>query len=114
MSSKRSLAALTAACARSLEQASWLDRVADPLAGAVGQRMPRKHRGWLSGTWLGHPLHPFLVTAPVGAWTSSSILDMAGQRRAAQTLVGAGVLSAVPVASAACRTGWIPTAPSEG
>jgi nitrite reductase/ring-hydroxylating ferredoxin subunit/uncharacterized membrane protein len=55
----------------------------------------------LSGTWLGHPLHPALTDLPIGAWTSAFVLDIVGgrrSRRAAQTLVGLGVLTAVPTA----------------
>ena len=31
----------------------------------------------LSGTWLGHPLHPALSDLPIGFWTSSFVLDLA-------------------------------------
>jgi uncharacterized membrane protein len=48
---------------------------------------------------LGHPVHPALTDLPIGFWTSSCLLDVLGGHRYAQasrTLVGFGVLSAVP------------------
>src|SRR5919108_30564 len=32
----------------------------------------------LSGTWLGHALHPVLTDLPIGAWTSAVLLDWLG------------------------------------
>ncbi|MGH3153979.1 MAG: hypothetical protein ACRDOB_25060, partial [Streptosporangiaceae bacterium] len=32
----------------------------------------------LHGVWLGHPLHPVLTQASVGAWLSTSILHFTG------------------------------------
>jgi nitrite reductase/ring-hydroxylating ferredoxin subunit/uncharacterized membrane protein len=57
----------------------------------------------LGGTWLGHPLHPVLTDGPIGCWMSAVVVDLTGQRggrRAAQFLVGAGVLLAAPTAVA--------------
>ena len=51
-----------------------------------------------SGTPLGHPLHPLLVTVPIGAWTCAFVFDALGERGPARTLVGVGLLSAVPTA----------------
>jgi nitrite reductase/ring-hydroxylating ferredoxin subunit len=55
----------------------------------------------LSGTWLGHPLHPVLTDVVVGAWTSSFLLDLVPGRRtrkASDRLVDIGILAAVPTA----------------
>ncbi len=55
----------------------------------------------LSGTILGHPLHPALTDLPIGFWTSAMALDMCGgesSRRGAKTLIGMGVLSSIPTA----------------
>jgi nitrite reductase/ring-hydroxylating ferredoxin subunit/uncharacterized membrane protein len=61
----------------------------------------------LHGTWLGHPLHPFLTDVAIGAWMSAGILDLlASQRRsrslekAADQLTALGTASAVPTALA--------------
>jgi nitrite reductase/ring-hydroxylating ferredoxin subunit len=53
----------------------------------------------LSGTWLGHALHPLLTDVPIGTWTSAVLLDWLGGSRsaaAAERLIGLGLLSAVP------------------
>jgi hypothetical protein len=48
--------------ARRLERLEALDKVAKPLAGAVGRAVrPRVVRNLLSGTDLGHPLPPMLT-----------------------------------------------------
>ncbi len=57
----------------------------------------------LSGTWLGHRLHPLLTDVPIGAWTSAAFLDVFGGRhssKAARRLVGFGILAALPTAAA--------------
>jgi nitrite reductase/ring-hydroxylating ferredoxin subunit/uncharacterized membrane protein len=55
----------------------------------------------LSGTWLGHPLHPVLVAVPTGCWTSALLLDATGgNAAAARRLVGAGALAALPTVAA--------------
>jgi len=88
---------------RRVERTEALDRVAKPLAAAVGRAVrPRAVRNLLSGTDLGHPLHPMLTDVPIGAWTMSALLDVVGGRsaeRGADLLVAAGVLAAVPTAA---------------
>jgi nitrite reductase/ring-hydroxylating ferredoxin subunit/uncharacterized membrane protein len=63
---------------------------------------PGRAKDLLAGTWLGHPVHPMLTDLPIGAWTSALVLDLVGggqARRAADALVGVGVLAAVPTAA---------------
>jgi nitrite reductase/ring-hydroxylating ferredoxin subunit len=88
---------------RRLEQAAALDRLATPLGTVVGRAVrPRAVRNLLSGTYLGHPLHPLLTDVPIGAWSMSALLDTVGGRsteRAADLLVATGVLAAVPTAA---------------
>jgi len=87
---------------RRIEDFSALDTVAKPLAGVVGKAVrPRVVRNLLSGTNLGHPLHPMLTDLPIGAWSMSTLLDSAGGARvqpAADLLVGVGILAAIPTA----------------
>lgn len=56
----------------------------------------------LSGSWLGHALHPLLTDVTIGSFTSAVALDWLGGREsepAAQRLIGLGLLSAVPTVS---------------
>lgn len=82
--------------------AAELDSVAQPLAKKVSEVIPHGPvKDVLSGTWLGHPLHPLLTDIPIGSWTSAMILDFFGgkkSRPAADLLVGVGVISALPTA----------------
>ena len=86
-----------------IERAKSLDRLGRKLGLAVaGVVRPGRTKDLLAGTWLGHPLHPVLTDLPIGAWTSAFVLDLmdgAQARRAADTLVGVGVLAAVPTAA---------------
>lgn len=85
-----------------LERATGLDRTGDRLQRAVQAVLrPQAVRDLLHGVWLGHPLHPAMVLLPAGSWMSAAVLDLLpGQRRAATTLVGVGVASALPSAVA--------------
>jgi nitrite reductase/ring-hydroxylating ferredoxin subunit len=87
---------------RRIERFAPLDKVAEPLAGLVGKVVsPRWIRNLLSGTRLGHPAHPMLTDLPIGAWSMSTLLDTVGgnsSERAADLLVGVGILSAIPTA----------------
>jgi nitrite reductase/ring-hydroxylating ferredoxin subunit len=58
-----------------LEQAEALDRVVIPGQRVVRWLRPGPVRDALNGVWLGHPLHPVLAQAPVGAWLSAAVLD---------------------------------------
>lgn len=95
--------ALAHAVVRRIEGFTALDKVAKPVAGLVGKAVqPRAVRNLLSGTALGHPAHPMLTDLPIGAWSMSALLDIFGgadAERAADLLVGAGILSAVPTAA---------------
>jgi len=94
--------------ARRPERLEALDKVAKPLAGAVGRAVrPRVVRNLLSGADLGHPLHPMLTDLPIGAWVMSALPDAAGgpaAEGAADLLVTVGVVAAVPVPRAPVGT----------
>src|SRR5205809_272554 len=76
----------------------------------------------------GHPIHPILVTVPIGAWTASLIFDIASRivsnpgflTQASEWLIGIGVpgalaaavfgfldLLAIPPGTRAFRTGLV-------
>lgn len=83
-----------------LEGAAWLDPAAGAVSRLVKKALPQGSvTDALHGVPLGHPVHPLLVIVPLGAWVSAAVLDLLpGNNRAAKTLVGLGVLSAVPTA----------------
>ena len=84
-----------------LEDVSSLDRVVTPVQRLARMVRPQRVRDALHGVWLGHPLHPVLVQAPVGAYLSAAVLDVvpggAGQSR---RLVAFGLLASSPAALA--------------
>jgi nitrite reductase/ring-hydroxylating ferredoxin subunit len=85
-----------------IQRLKQIDAVSEPVSKAVSDVLPPgRVKDVLAGTWLGHPVHPMLTDVVVGAWTSAFALDAIGGERteqAADTLVGLGVLSAVPTA----------------
>ena len=101
---------------RRIERLEALDKVARPLAVTVGRAVrPRMVRNLLSGTYLGEPQHPVLTDLPIGAWVMSALLDAAGgpaAESAADLLVAAGVVAAVPTAAAGLND-WSDTAGPE-
>ena len=97
---------LAARLAERLEALEPLDSVAEPLAKKVRDILPGGPvKDALSGTWLGHALHPLLQLVPLGPWTSAVILDLvAGEdgETSADLLIGTGLLATVPTVA----TGW--------
>ena len=91
--------------ARPLERLAVLDRLAGPLKVLADRYIPAGSttKDLLSGTWLGHALHPVLTDVVVGAWTSAFLLDLVPGRRtriASDRLVATGIVAAVPTAAA--------------
>ncbi|CCG04325.1 Rieske 2Fe-2S domain-containing protein [Blastococcus saxobsidens] len=76
-------------------------------------RQARRLQDVLHGVWLGHPLHPALVTVPIGAWSAALVLDGLdatgrggpGAGHAARTVVQLGVGGAV-ASAATGLTDW--------
>jgi nitrite reductase/ring-hydroxylating ferredoxin subunit len=56
-------------------------------------------KDFLNGTWLGHPLHPVLTDAAIGAWSTAAMLDLLGEERGADKALGLGILCALPTAA---------------
>lgn len=72
-------------------------RVAEKLLGRRGLA------GALRGAWLGHPVHPLLITLPIGAWMTSAAFDVVfDDARAARRLVAVGLTATPPTVLA----GW--------
>lgn len=82
------------------------DRWARPLGRTVdGWLSPllgrmQSLKGFLNGTWLGHPLHAAITDVPVGALTLMLILDILGQDAAADIALGIGILTMIAAAAA--------------
>jgi hypothetical protein len=95
-------ASLPVRLTRRLEETAALDG-AQRLPQAVADTLlsPPALRDALRGKWLGHALHPLLTDLPLGAWTSATLLDLAGGPNAhddAAQLVAFGVVTALPTA----------------
>jgi nitrite reductase/ring-hydroxylating ferredoxin subunit len=91
--------------AERIEEVQQLDGAGKMLKSLVDRYIPPRTelKDLLSGTWLGHPLHPVLTDVVVGAWTSSLLLDLLPGRRtrtASDRLVDVGILAAAPTALA--------------
>jgi nitrite reductase/ring-hydroxylating ferredoxin subunit/uncharacterized membrane protein len=95
-------------------QAEALDPPARKLLGLADKAIkPGRARNALSGTFLGHALHPLMTDLPIGSWTSAVLLDNFGGREsegAARRLIGLGILASVPTAA----TGYVEWADSAG
>jgi nitrite reductase/ring-hydroxylating ferredoxin subunit/uncharacterized membrane protein len=100
--------------ADALEGAVGIDRLAIPLNRMAGRLLGsgQRSRSLLPGTALGHPLHPMLVTGPLGCWVGAFAADLLGEPRAARKLTGAGVLLAGP-AIATGLSDWAETTGAE-
>jgi nitrite reductase/ring-hydroxylating ferredoxin subunit/uncharacterized membrane protein len=92
-----------------------LDEPTKKLAKLVrNAKRPPKIDEALSGTWLGHPVHPLLILLPLGSWTSAVLLDWLGgkdSQKAADILLGAGIVSAVPTVATGFAD-WADTEPA--
>lgn len=101
-----------------IERLSALE-VVDAPAQAVAKfvrntKAPAKVNEALSGTWLGHPVHPLLIVVPMGSWISAVVLDWLGgedAETAADLLLGAGIAGAIPTVATGYAD-WADTEPA--
>src|SRR5215218_119324 len=97
-------AGMTATAAQEVADAitalDQLDAPAQAVGKAVRDTVPAGPvKDGLSGTWLGHALHPLLTDLPIGTWTSALLLDWLGGKgseRAADRLIGIGLAATLP------------------
>lgn len=115
----RAMAALGNGLARltdRLERAEGLDGTAEGSQRWLRPLIPAGPvKDALSGTWLGHPVHPLLIAVPIGTWLSATLLDLVGGRAgqaAADRLVLAGVVTTVPTAMTGISD-WLDTREAE-
>jgi nitrite reductase/ring-hydroxylating ferredoxin subunit/uncharacterized membrane protein len=59
----------------------------------------RPIKDFLNGTWLGHPVHSALTDVPIGALTVALVLDIVGQRVAADVALLLAVLAILAAAT---------------
>ncbi|WP_305093654.1 DUF2231 domain-containing protein [Prescottella sp. R16] len=87
------------------ESASSLDGFSGTLAHLVRSGPGRSPvAAGLRGDWLGHPVHPVLVSLPIGAWTGALVFDAVFRdHRSARRLLGIGLAVVPPTAG----TGWL-------
>ena len=85
-----------------LEGAAALDAPARAIGRAVrGAIAPGRIKDAVSGTWLGHAVHPILTDIVIGSFTSATLLDLLGgdeEGRASRRLIGVGIASYLPTA----------------
>ncbi len=104
-----------------VERMPWLDKVSQPVQEWVGKLYGQpgeasyKVKDILNGVWLGHVLHPVLVTVPIGAWTATLLLDIVwltdedeGIARGADLTLWLGLVGALGSAATGL-TNWVDT-----
>ena len=101
---------------QALENAEVLDGPGEAIAGQVRKRIgPGPLKDALSGTWLGHALHPLLTDVVIGSFVSATILDVIGgdsDGSAAERLIAVG-LASYPVTAAAGTNDWADAEPAD-
>jgi nitrite reductase/ring-hydroxylating ferredoxin subunit/uncharacterized membrane protein len=85
-----------------IESLDALDAVAQPAGAQVRSTIPAGPvKDALSGTWLGHALHPLLTDVVIGSFLSATLLDFLGGRenaRASERLLTVGIATYGPTA----------------
>lgn len=106
-------AALLERAVQRIEAAEQLDGLSSLVSKALRPLIrPGVIEDTLSGTELTHPLHPMLVTVPIGAWSAVPVLDLSGDRTAARRLVALGCVAALPTAASGAAD-WLSTQGAE-
>lgn len=88
---------------QAVEKQESLDGLSAPVGSVVhAATRSRAVKNLLSGSWLGHQLHPLMTDLPIGFWTSALVLDLVGgddSEKAADMLVAFGNASALGAAA---------------
>src|SRR5437764_873615 len=84
------------------ESAAPLDGLGEKVGKLVrGAIKPGTLKDAVSGTWLGHAVHPMLTDVVIGSFTSATLLDLLGgddDGTAAERLIGIGIAAYGPTA----------------
>src|SRR5581483_11115751 len=90
--------------AKRLGDIEAIDQAVGPLTRVAKKVIPPGPlKDLLSGSRLGHPLHPALTDVTIGSYTAATMLDLVGGRRsqdAVRALLAVGILSSLPTATA--------------
>jgi nitrite reductase/ring-hydroxylating ferredoxin subunit len=85
-----------------VESADLLDRPAKAIGRRVRSTLsPGRLKDALSGTWLGHAVHPLLTDVVIGSFTSATLLDLLGgddDGAASERLIAVGIAAYGPTA----------------
>src|SRR4051812_44840032 len=85
-----------------IENASLLDQPGKTVGKTVRSAIsPGALKDAISGTWLGHALHPMLTDVVIGSFTSATVLDLVGgdeDGKAASRLISVGIAAYGPTA----------------
>src|SRR3954454_11113421 len=89
---------------RKVESAGFLDAPAKAVAKQVRSLLSSSSavKEAVSGTWLGHALHPLLTDVVIGSFVSATLLDVLGgddDGRASERLIGVGLAAYGPTAA---------------
>ena len=89
---------------RRVEESESLDAPAEKAARVAGGLIDRSRLGGaLRGSWLGHPVHPLLITIPIGSWMTSAVFDVVFKdATTARRLLAVGLAATPPTVLA----GW--------
>src|SRR4051812_10233461 len=100
----------------SVEGASALDPPAKEIGKAVrGALSPGVVKDALSGTWIGHAVHPLLTDVVIGSFVSATLLDLLGgdaSGKASERLIAIGIAAYGPTAAAGIND-WADTEPAD-
>ena len=88
---------------RRVESAHSLDEPGKALGRTIrGAFASQPLKDALSGTWLGHAVHPMLTDIVIGSFTSASLLDLLGPAdtgAASERLIAIGIAAYIPTAA---------------
>ena len=95
-----------------IESAEALDAPAKALGKKIREIVPRGPvKDALSGTWLGHAVHPMLTDVVIGSFAGASLLDLLAPDAdgvASQRLIALGLVAYLPTAAAGAND-WADT-----
>src|SRR5215204_495992 len=94
-----------------VENAAVLDGIGKAVGKQVRSLVKQPLKDALSGTWLGHALHPLLTDVVIGTFLSATLLDLLGDDgAAANKLTGVGIAAYGPTALTGVND-WADTEP---